>query len=266
MGLDTVVRRINRAWSTARSRATGPPGHGSKSGAGPAGPVHFSLASVKQGRRPAPMLLLPSPFCGLYTGIHLARGSWQRHAATTGQGGLMEVSLLNPYWTCNSVITTYLSDGHQPPKQANLPIMPRLFDAPGIYGLDGCIALTTRRSRLGRHHRAAMPAPGGQEEWFTRQDEMKDHRRILAGTPPPTGWLKAGGGRVLVLRRLQLGPLLESGSLRIESAAQRPPGGRRIFLPLPHPFRGRLDSRHAPAWASTPRRCKFGLDREGEIA
>ena len=92
----------------------------------------------------------PMPFAlslaDSYTGIHLAEGimACLLRRFTTGQGGLVEVSLLESVLDLQfEVITTYLNDGHQPPKRSAYHNAHAYLSAPyGIYGTsDGYIAL-----------------------------------------------------------------------------------------------------------------------------
>ena len=99
----------------------------------------------------------PMPFAlslaDSYTGIHLAEGimACLLRRFTTGQGGLVEVSLLESVLDLQfEVITTYLNDGHQPPKRSayhNAHAYLGRIHRPG-YGL---------RSGAGRHHRLLRP-------------------------------------------------------------------------------------------------------------
>ena len=92
----------------------------------------------------------PMPFAlslaDSYTGIHLAEGimACLFRRFSTGLGGLVEVSLLESILDMQfEVITTFLNDGHKPPKRSTFHNAHEYLGAPyGIYRTeDGYIAL-----------------------------------------------------------------------------------------------------------------------------
>lgn len=227
----------------------------------------------------------PMPFAlslaDSYTGIHLAEGimACLLRRFTTGQGGLVEVSLLESVLDLQfEVITTYLNDGHQPPKRSAYHNAHAYLSAPyGIYGTsDGYIALAM----------GSVPELGGiigcssltgytdKEEWFTRRDEIKEIIGAFLAGDTTAHWLKlleAAGywcSDVYTWDRL-----VESGQFKELNLLLnvRREGGEDIFTtrcPIRFGDAPFLDSRHAPALGEHTAQiiAEFGLDREGEIA
>ena len=227
----------------------------------------------------------PMPFAlslaDSYTGIHLAEGimACLLRRFTTGQGGLVEVSLLESVLDLQfEVVTTYLNDGHQPPKRSAYHNAHAYLSAPyGIYGTsDGYIALAM----------GSVPELGGiigcsalagytdREEWFTRRDEIKEIIGAHLAEDTTAHWLKrleAAGywcSDVYSWDRL-----LESGQFKELNLLLnvRREGGEDIFTtrcPIRFGETPFSDSRHAPVLGEHTAQiiAEFGLDQEGEIA
>lgn len=126
----------------------------------------------------------PMPFAlslaDSYTGIHLAEGimACLFRRFTTGMGGQVEVSLLESVLDLQfEVITTYLNDGHKPPKRSEYHNAHAYLSAPyGIYQTsDGYIALAMGSvTELGRILGcSSLDIYTDQDEWFTKRDEIK---------------------------------------------------------------------------------------------
>lgn len=227
----------------------------------------------------------PMPFAlslaDSYTGIHLAEGimACLLRRFTTGQGGLVEVSLLESVLDLQfEVVTTYLNDGHQTPKRSAYHNAHAYLSAPyGIYGTsDGYIALAM----------GSVPELGGiigcsalagytdREEWFTRRDEIKEIIGAHLAEDTTAHWLKrleaAGYWCSDVYSWDQL---LESGQfkeLNLLLNVHRE-GGEDIFTtrcPIRFGETPFSDSRHAPVLGEHTAQiiAEFGLDQEGEIA
>ena len=144
----------------------------------------------------------PMPFAlslaDTYTGIHLAEGimACLFRRFSTGLGGLVEVSLLESILDMQfEVITTFLNDGHKPPKRSAFHNAHAYLGAPyGIYRTeDGYIALAMGSiPELGRLIECpALSSYDNQEEWFTKRDEIKQliGSHLLHRTT--ASWLKA---------------------------------------------------------------------------
>ena len=115
-----------------------------------------------------------------YTGIHLAEGimACLFRRFTTGMGGQVEVSLLESVLDLQfEVITTYLNDGHKPPKRSEYHnAHAYLSDPYGIYQTsDGYIALAMGSvTQLGRILGcSSLDIYTDPDEWFTKRDEIK---------------------------------------------------------------------------------------------
>lgn len=131
---------------------------------------------------------LPVPFAlsvaDSYTGVHLAEGvmACLFRRATTGEGGRVEVSLLESILDMQfEFLTTYLNDGHKPPKRSAHQNACAYLGAPyGIYRTtDGYIALAMGSvTRLGEILGIeALDEFSDPQTWFSRRDEIK---KILA--------------------------------------------------------------------------------------
>lgn len=140
----------------------------------------------------------PTPFglavADMLTGAHLVQGllACLVRRGTTGEGGLVEVSLMESILDFQfEVLTTYLNDGQQSPVRSSINSAHAYLGAPyGIYATeDGYIALAMGSVvRLGELLECeALSAFADPAEWFTRRDDIKrilvDHLRRR-----PTRW------------------------------------------------------------------------------
>ncbi len=126
----------------------------------------------------------PVPFglsvADMVTGAHLAQGilACLIRRGQTQEGGLVEVSLLESILDFQfEVLSTYLNDGHQPPKRSDVNNAHAYLGAPyGIYQTrDGFIAIAMGSvPRLGELLECeALLAYDNPKEWFDRRDEIK---------------------------------------------------------------------------------------------
>lgn len=126
----------------------------------------------------------PTPFAisiaDTLTGIHATEGilSCLIRRGKTGAGGRVEVSLMeSALFLQIEALTTYLNDGHQPPKRSFVNNAHAYVGAPyGIYETkDSCIAIAMGSvSELGRI--IACPQLENyveKERWVTERDEIK---------------------------------------------------------------------------------------------
>ena len=149
----------------------------------------------------------PSPFClaviDLTTGAHLVQGllACLVRRGVTGQGGLVEVSLLESALDLQfEVTTTHLNDGGLAPQRSAVRNAHAYLAAPyGIYvTADGHLALAmgsviTLGQLLGLPALAAYPKP---ETWFSHRDEIKALIAAHVAAQPTQYWLErleAGG-------------------------------------------------------------------------
>lgn len=131
----------------------------------------------------------PMPFglatADLMAGAHLVQGilACLVRRGVTGQGGLVEVSLLESVLDYQfEVLTTHLNDGGKLPERSAFNNAHAYLGAPyGIYETaDGYLALAMGSvTRLGELLEcSALAAYSDPQTWFTRRDEIK---RLLAG-------------------------------------------------------------------------------------
>jgi CoA:oxalate CoA-transferase len=112
----------------------------------------------------------------------------------TGQGGLVEISLLESILDLQfEVFTTHLNDGHRPPRRSAVNNGHAYLGAPyGIYATrDGFLALAMGNilrlgQLLGLPALAAYTAPA---TWFTARDEIKAHLVAHLATQTTAHWL-----------------------------------------------------------------------------
>lgn len=142
----------------------------------------------------------PVPFAlavaDMLTGAHLVQGilACLVRSGRTGQGGLVEVSLLESILDFQfEVLTTYLNDGGQKPVRSAINNAHAYLGAPyGIYETkDGYLALAMGSLvRLGEllecQEVAAFTDP---KEWFTRRDEIKALLAAHLKTRTTAQWL-----------------------------------------------------------------------------
>lgn len=142
----------------------------------------------------------PTPFAlslaDSYTGVHLVEGilSCLIRREVTGEGGHVEVSLLASILDMQfEVLTTYLNDGHRPPRRSAFHNAHAYLAAPyGIYDTaDGHIALAMGSvSRIGELIGSpAVAARTDQAEWFTKRDEIKRDIAAVLETDTTEHWL-----------------------------------------------------------------------------
>jgi len=116
----------------------------------------------------------------MLTGAHLTQGilACLIRAGRTGQGGLVEVSLLESILDYQfEVFTTYLNDGGQPPQRSQINNAHAYLAAPyGIYATsDGYLAIAMTPvpqlgELLGCHE---LFAYGDPQQWFAARDTIK---------------------------------------------------------------------------------------------
>lgn len=126
----------------------------------------------------------PTPFgvsiADSYTGTHVVDGilACLVRRGKTGRGGRVEVSLLESILSLQfETITTYLNDGHQPPRRSSLNNAHAYLSAPyGIYATaDGFVALAMGSvTELGKILTCpALEAYTDAADWFDKRDEIK---------------------------------------------------------------------------------------------
>lgn len=136
----------------------------------------FVWLNGDDGQLPVPAALA---MADAYTGIHLAEGilACLLRRLKTGEGGLVEVSLMESILDFQfEALTTYLNDGHQPPKRCKVHNAHPYLGAPyGIYPTaDSCIALAMGSLQtLGQVLEIPELEGVSAEEAFDRRDELK---------------------------------------------------------------------------------------------
>ncbi len=142
----------------------------------------------------------PMPFglsvADLTASAHLVQGVLAAlvRRGTTGQGGLVEVNLLESVLDLQfEVTTTFLNDGGRAPQRSAVNNAHAYLGAPyGIYATaDGFLALAMGSiTRLGELlELPALAAYAEPATWFTHRDEIKQHLVEHLKTRPTRAWL-----------------------------------------------------------------------------
>ncbi len=133
----------------------------------------------------------------IMAGAHLTQGilACLVRRGLRNVGGLVEVSLLESVVDLQfEVLTTYLNDGHQPPRRSGFRNAHAYLAAPyGIYPTaDGHLAVAMNPvDRLGELIGSEMLAAAtDRDEWFDRRDELKHELATRLRARSTGEWLK----------------------------------------------------------------------------